>query len=372
VALVNKYDSDFKELNEYLADIDNAALHRRASTSIFKITKNFTLVETDSEQLHLEQCGTDLKRNDKHAAFDYQFLMPLTDPKVKIMKAESFRFWNRTSLDKYCWMKYSGPRYVMVNTTNSCQMDVQEYWIDSKGVSSHPCIKENRPLEQISNLYHPDICRDSFTGSDKDIQIKHYNGLYKVYCFGNNITVSNQMLSCPDYVFDLPLSERFELNGETHDLGEVSTVTVNAVELHINNQLAEQLKTDKIKIYGSNLTTLDSAFERLSRLTSSITGNVRQIDSPIGNWLFDTIKTPMKWVQGLMDKFSTTITIVLAIAAFLVLFPIIEVGLIVWKLGYKAFSALASPMHRLSRRWQSVSARQISSNHVRRYLRRLQ
>ena len=60
------------------------------------------------------------------------------------------------------------------------------------------------------------------------------------------------------------------LNSRNYDLGEVLTVTVFTVELHINNQLSEHLKTDNIKKYRSNLTSLDRSFARLSKLTGII------------------------------------------------------------------------------------------------------
>lgn len=267
VALINLYDNQFKEIAEYLSEIDNASLSRQASTAIFRLAKNNSFIDYEDDQLQLESCHENLKLSDKHLTFEYQFLMSVTNRKVKIMKAESFRFWNLTIPHKYCWMKYNGPRYIMVNTTNSCQQDIQEYWITDKSVTSHPCLKENLALEQIERLYHPDVCRDKHKGDSKDIQLKHFNGMYKIYCFGNNITISNKEIPCPEFVFELPISEKFTLAGETYDLGEVSTITVNAIELHINNDLTEQLKINKIKIYGVNTTRLDMSFMGLSRLT---------------------------------------------------------------------------------------------------------
>jgi hypothetical protein len=134
-------------------------------------------------------------------------------------------------------------------------------------------------------------------GDPKDIQVKHFNGPYKIYCFGNNITISDQVLKCPDHVFELPISEKFELNGEIHDLGETSIITVNAIELYVSNQIAEQQKTDKVKIYGANTTALDNAFAGLTRLSGAIKDNIEQIQTPITNWFLEAIKTPIEWVR---------------------------------------------------------------------------
>lgn len=162
VALVNSYDNQFRDLSENLADIDNAALRNEASMSIFKIARNNSFADYGDIKLQLEYCAEDIKTPDKHMVFEYQFLMPRINPKIRIMKAESIRFWNRTEPNKYCWMKYAGPRYIMVNTSNSCQQDVQEYWITDKRIYSQPCRVDNHQLEPIPKVYHTDICRKEF------------------------------------------------------------------------------------------------------------------------------------------------------------------------------------------------------------------
>jgi len=369
VALVNNYDNQFKDLGDILADIDNAALHKQASSSVFRLAKNNTMIEYIDDQLYLEHCSELIREEDKNMVFGYQFTMPKSNPKVKIMKAESFRFWNLTEPNKYCWMKYSGPRYVLVNTTNGCQEDVQEYWINERTVSSHPCNRENQQLEPAQQLYHPDVCRKQVNGDPKDIQVKQFNGFYRIYCFGNNITIANQELSCPEYVFELPVSEKFVLNSENYDLGDVLTVTVNTVELHINNQLTEHLKSDDIKIYGSNLTSPDWSFERLSRITGTIMRNITTIESPIRNKLFDLVKLSMKWISEVIEKFSIAITFILLIAAFLLVIPIVETVLVVYKLAYRAFSAVVSPILNYQTRWRSKRARRQSKKNIRVYLR---
>lgn len=368
VALINLYDNQFEELAKYLSEMDNASLDGRASTAIFRIAKNNSFIGYEDDQLQLESCHEDIKSSDKHLTFEYQFLMSLTNRKVRIMKAASFRFWNLTIPHKYCWMKYSGPGYIMVNTTNSCQQDVQEFWINDRSISSHPCNRENQQLEQIQQLYHPDVCRDKFKGDPKDIQLKQYNGLYKIYCFGNNRTIESRSLQCPGYIFELPISDKFSLAGETYDLGEVSTVTINAVELHINNELEEQLKVHKVKIYGINTTRLDSSFERLSRLTTSVMKNVTIIESPIGNWLFDSIGGLFNWFEDLFTKFGAIIQIILIIGTIMMLFPVFGIGMLIVRVGYSAVISVLTYIQRSHDQMRSRSRRRVSRNRIRQYL----
>lgn len=365
VALVNSYDSEFRELNEHLADIDNAARRHEASTAIFKIAKDNKWQDTLADQLQLESCEEEVNAANQHLTFNYRILVSTKNPKVKVMQAESFRFWNFTGSGKTCWMKYAGPKYILVNTTNSCHQDIQEYWITDKQISGHTCLKDNKQIETAKHIYHPDICRTNFKGSPNDIQIKIFNGYYQIYCYGNNIIVSSVVLECPQFVFELSLSEKFELGGEIYDLGEVSTVTINAIELHINNDISDQLKVDKLEIYGINTTKLDSSFQRLSRLTESIMRNITMVESPLNDWLYGPFITIGNAIIGLVSGFSTIISIVRMIG---LLFPVLEITIIAWKTGKLVFSALVSPIQRLSLRWRTTRVRKLPVSKLRRYM----
>lgn len=368
IALVNHYDNLFRDIGEILADIDNAALYKRVSMSIFKLAREIEPQLATSEQAILELCEEEVVTNSRNLVFHYRILIPIIEPKIKIMKTEAFRFWNYTTPGKVCWMKYGGPRYIMVNTTNSCYQDVQEYWINDKTISAHPCLKENRQLDPIERSYHSDICRNKIVHSPNDIQKKQYNGFYKIYCYGNNITIHNKENSCPDFVFELPVSDTIKLNGEIYDVGDVSTITINAVEQHVNNEISEQLRIDKIKIYGSNLTNLETQFARLSRLTNSIMKNITIIESPIAGWLSSPFKAITEAIGNFLSTFGTVMSVILAILAFIILFPVLEIGLVLVTIGYRSFSTIASPLQRFSTRMRSMKIRRAGANRIRRYL----
>ena len=178
----------------------------------------------------------------------------------------------------------------------------------------------------------------------------------------------NQEFSCPDHVFELPVSEKFTPNAETYDLSEVLSVSVNTIELHINNQLSEHLKSDNIRIYGSNLTSLDSSFERLSRLTNTIVREIKTIDSPISNRLFDAIKVPMGWISLFFNRFSAIIAIVLSIAAAILLLPIIVIGVMLWRVSYKIAATIIACAMWLTDRCRPVRRRHTTSRRLRSYL----
>lgn len=364
-ALMMNYDNHFRDMSDSLRSIDDGLIYNQASIEIFKLAKNESLIDSKDIPMDLESCAIESDA-ETNFAFNYKFVLPKMNTKVKILKAESFRFWNYTLPEKVCWMKYSGPRYIMINTTNSCQMDVQEYWINDNSITAHPCNQENQLLDTTDKLFHADICKKQITGSTNDIQVKQYNGLYKIYCFGNNITVENTKMQCPHYVFELPINQKFEIGAEIYDSEDMSSVTVNAVDLHLANVIRDRLKTEVIKIYGSNLTDMDSKFERLSRLTESMLKDVQLIHSPIANRLFDWLKSPLDWISSMMSKFSTVIALIAGVGTIIILLPLIEVATIVMKVGYNGFSMIASPIQRMMTKWRSYKVRRFPTNRLRR------
>lgn len=62
VALVNNYyDNKLKDLGDTQTDIDDAALHKRASSSVFRLVKSNTLIGYTDDQLYLEHCSELIK-----------------------------------------------------------------------------------------------------------------------------------------------------------------------------------------------------------------------------------------------------------------------------------------------------------------------
>lgn len=51
-----------------------------------------------------------------------KFLKPLVNPNIMIYKIESFRDWR----DKMNYQIYTGPNYIMVNTTSNCTKFIDE------------------------------------------------------------------------------------------------------------------------------------------------------------------------------------------------------------------------------------------------------
>lgn len=297
--------------------------------------------------------------------------MPRTDTKIKILKAEPLKFWNKTAEDKFCWMKYAGPKYILVNTTSNCQLDVQDFWITEyqNTLSGHPC-KEEKLLDKIEDPYHPDICvRHINPNTYEDyIQVKRINGFYKIYCYGMNISINDYSQICPEFVFEIAINEKFELNGVQYDLGEVTTVTVNTMELTINEEISDRLKLDEIKIYGINTTSLDSSFAKLFQISKNIMSNVTTIESPLPESLTKPIKYIGNSISNFLTKFGIAISAILGIASLIILLPIIEIGLILGKVCYRIIVCILDTIQRFLTPLKRIGMRRRRRSRLRRYI----
>lgn len=367
VSLVNNYDTYFNELLEQLTAIDNKAKFKMASDAIFKLIKNYDIQETEYKQMQLELCEEVISKNDKNYKFNYQFTMPSVNKKIKIMKAESFRFWNVTSTGKYCWVKYGGPKYVMVNQTSQCQMDVQEHWISDQRISGHLCLKADEQLNEIGSLFHPDICKDKFKSNPNDIQIKIFNGYYVIYCYGHKIKVYGQEADCPDFVHEIPTYESFEMGGEKYEMTEEIS-TVNTMELVINSGITDQLGAGKMKIYGSDFKKLNQSFTGLSRLKETLKAKITTIESPIGNKVFSFFSGIGDKIAGILEEFGMVIACIALILTIIMLFPVLEIGYLIFKVFYWFIGGIITQLQRYNDRHRSSRIRRRSENRLRRYL----
>ena len=333
MALINEYDNSFSEIYDALVDIDQLAKYRKASSRILKLTKESLWTEPAAQWSTLNECT--YKMQNKSFMLNQKFNMPVRDGSVKIFQSDSFRFWNFTNTGLYCWMKYVGPRLVLANTTNNCYLDIQEYWMKDGSLRGQPCDEENGILEHTTHLYHKDVCMKKFIPSRRYTQIKEVDGFHRIYCYGLEIEIRGKNQSCPDHVFELPLSESFGIGKHKFQSTRVTNTVINTLDLQINRDIARQLNSQQIRIYGSNLTNLNKEYSFLDEMIGKINKNItlKQLDLP------EFLKSPFTQIVDTLNTFWRYLEKGLLIAAiiagiFLLLLsaPLIELVILVIKI----------------------------------------
>lgn len=347
VALVRDYDNYFLDVRDALTDIDQEAKLMRVSKSLLKLIKDPLWIEPAERWSSLKNCAYTMEGED--FKLKYEFSIPQIDLGIKILRAEAFRFWNYTAPDSYCWMKYAGPRFILANITNGCYLDVQEYWMKDDSLRGHSCNTVNGNLEPIVKLYHQDVCHKAFIPSKRDIQVIQVNGFNRIYCYGHNITVKTVKTPCPDYIFELPLTESYELADYQYESTKISSVVINTLDLQINQDITKQLKTEKIKIYGTNLTILDTEINTLQKMLGKIGANITLSEGIFPEILINPLGSVLKTLGNIWNHIQKGIIVVagLTIVFLLVLTaPLLQATFIALKIIISPIRSLLSKVLR--------------------------
>lgn len=326
IALVAEYELSFQRIRDALTSIDIAFGSKKTTPDLFKLLNGYTLwVEPASRWSTASLCTFDYIGDD--LKLKYVISVPQINKSIKIMKAESFKFWNQTSPTEYCWMKYAGPNYILANSTNNCLLHLETHWVKDQSVRGHTCMKANEALGIQAETFHPEECYDTLTPSNKEIQVFEHHGLQKIYCFGHNITIQKQNLTCPRYVFEIPNSVSYSLEGYEYEASNITDVVINYVESQIDKDLAKQLKLDKVKISGVNFTEMDDQIDILSRLVDKFTPNITLAHTSLP----DILKSPITFIMNTFNSITDFVQkglMALAFGAFVFLIvmaaPLIE------------------------------------------------
>lgn len=134
------------------------------------------------------------------------FNMPIRGTQISILEASAVNFYNLSDplkLNGVCWMKYRGPKHVLLNSTNNCMTDVV-HWASGSitSVRMRVCERDSDKLKISEGLYEKDGCFNTAPLNKRRIEDHEINGINWIYCYPFNITMGNETSPCPDYPFE--------------------------------------------------------------------------------------------------------------------------------------------------------------------------
>lgn len=274
-ATITKVYSSIIELGRVLNELEAGLRNGKLPSSFAKIIDQNPVDAQSYEYSEIQECTIDINVFDKGGLRLYlHVLIPVIDPSIHIVEADSIRVWNHTSDNKYCRLKYVGPRFTMVNSTNQCYRDVQTYWLDGNILRGHPCNDEKQQrdkIENIQNTFVEEICKEKLEVSSDDLQIRLNNGMFLIYCLGHMIKIDNESRDCPDYVFETPITVEYSLNDQHHTASSQTKIVINPLLSRINEDLLHKIhkidySTKRAALNNSKLSTavneLKTAFGR--------------------------------------------------------------------------------------------------------------
>lgn len=330
-ALINHFHGTFEDDSKFLDKLNMAIEDDKVPPELATLGQNMSAlwVEPASEWSSVESCEYHLEN--KTMIVDLHFIVPLVNNTIKIMEAVPLNFFNATQENTgkptICWMRYKGPRQVLVNTTNHCMTEIYETEDDGP-VRAQTCVTKDDQLKTMENLWEPERCTEKPIITKRIIQDKEYGGLHKVYCYLYNITIEKQdPQPCPDYVFEMEGRTSYRIGDMEHHGFFADRTIIRSYDLHLGKEILAQLKTERIRYRALNLTGMDLAYnvyvEKLRQIPNKL-----NITNPTIRSIVDT---PIHWIETVSSKvmeYVRTFGIVMGAMAggfaLLIIAPVIE------------------------------------------------
>lgn len=341
-----------------LQDINRSVRKGKISNSLKTLTNQDFWIEPAEKYSKLLSCE---RRMDKTGLeISLKFTVPKIDDTTQILEATGFKIWNLTTPNSGCRLKYSGPRYVLANRTTNCFMGIDSAWFDGELLEAHPCdTSDSASLKGREPTYTKERCGE-YKSSPNDIQIKRFNGFHRIYCKGNQILIKGLNQTCPDYVFQIPLTEPFVVNNYSYEVSSAKReISVNADLLEINNFISKELSIDKVEINTKSLIKLDDKLNKLNEMFKKVGANITLVESDFGS-LGDFLSSPWKALTSLWSSVKYYLTGSFAIIG-LVLATLL--GSLLIKVGEIAYIAFRT-WWRLTRSSARSIIRTLSTNHA--------
>lgn len=102
--------------------------------------------------------------------------------------------------------EYKGPHYIIYNNTANCIKGIDQPY-------SRRVIDNNAKDERLNDWEHREIPRNT---TKIPVTLKTVGGWHYIYYYSHNIKQRAKTIRCPPYVFKVPVTETFELEGQKH------------------------------------------------------------------------------------------------------------------------------------------------------------
>lgn len=314
MALVAESLLYFESLQTKLVDIDTAYQKGLVSSMMMSLTNTSLWQEPAEKWSEMSHCYYEMR--DDVFELKVSFTVPEIDTRMEILEASSFKFWNQTSPNKFCRMKYAGPRYILANHTNNCYLDIDTDWLHRDALEDHPCNGENSigTLSRINFPFHSEACVNKLIFSTNDIQVKRMNGFIHIYCLGHEIILEIEH-DCPEYVFELAATDSYTLNGHVHKKLSRRGVLIDPHEVIVNKEIAGRLKLNSVKIRVYNQTTLNQKLEAFSNAIADYGKNLTMKSFDVNKVLISPFGTVIDFLSQLWSYLQHGIIVLVALVA---------------------------------------------------------
>lgn len=269
-SLILEYESIFDEQQSLLRQIDSDLTKGKISQSLALLANETLWVEPASAWSTVLQCDQNKTTDSLEIAITFR--ISIRDTKMKIYEAMPLEFYNITSDNGYnsiCWMRYRGPKRVMVNLTTLCISEVYEPRPDQGYVRDQLCQAKTDELRP-TQLWEKDTCTSTAPLIKRRIQDKTINSMHRIYCYPWNLTMNGHTSPCPDHAFELEGTTNYTVANVDHVATREDSAVVRIQDLHINKHILTSLNAVDTQIGVKNKTGTGSFLFGLDHLTGKL------------------------------------------------------------------------------------------------------
>lgn len=340
------------EVKTHLKMVNKGLKDFRVAPELMDLAKRPYWSDAAAKFSTVETCN--VNKSDPNFNLKLTFYMPQIDKDVKILRARSFKFWNKTAENRYCLTKYTGPRLVLTNTSLNCYDDLDSDYEHDAFIMGYTCDKQDQSLSWIENTFTETFCDKEPNYHHKE-QVIMAGGQNLIYCPNQQIMIRDKQYPCPEHVFALPVAESFVLDSYKFAATRRTESIVNTLEKQISDDIITSLSIDTVRINGVNTTTLDREFNRLNDMVNSILGtklNLRQMPS-----ISESFGSPFKIIHAFfsdvwrwMEKGLLFVVIAGLFMLLTVSMPLLDLMVIVVKFVFKIVKMNLTRLQALFRR----------------------
>lgn len=332
-----EYDKTFQRLNNQLAE--------GGLKADFPLWQNISITDEASGQLaQVFDCSREI--DNLGLNLNLTFIAPKADPAIEFYEAVAFNFYNVTRIENktresICWMAYHGPKYIMVNTTNNCMTEVATELISNDSHAVPTCETPTNDLKDYaSRMWHKEFCTSDVIPMKSKIQIKHYNGYRRVYCFPFNLTLDNNEQKCPSYVFEIDSNANYKI-ADLELINETIGSKIKSTQMHLLRDLRSTLKIDEIQFGAKKFVSNIGAFlndshktvsgiltdgqSKISNFTSSVSSHISESAKNIQDKVSKGFKSALDEIWSYIEWAGIVLSVIAAGFLLLLAAPILEI-----------------------------------------------
>lgn len=141
-----------------------------------------------------------------------EYSVPLINNSLSVVEADPFEIVVRKN-EKTCIFHYTGPKIAVLSKQDDCIYAVHTEVAPVGKLALLPSITCNPSLSFTADGEYFKLKECTTNQKNEDfVQVKVYNNLYFIYCYGSTYELGKRKVTCPKEIFTLPLTATFKVN----------------------------------------------------------------------------------------------------------------------------------------------------------------